>query len=426
MAIFLAGALLVGAYPALVLSSFRPVAVLKGLIVKSNSGISLRRVLVSFQFILSIILIAATIIIYKQLGFMRNGDLGYQKEQILVVKAPVYKDSTISDKFNYFKTELKRNPDVINVSSTSDIPGNALLGRNSVRKAGQEKSLKFASYFLEIDENFITTYKVKMVSGRNFQTTDSSALLPHNNTKILINEVTAEELGFKAPEEAVNQEIIVTLGTDEIHCQVAGVMKNFHQRSLKEKYDPILCYYPSRAAWKYVSVKLNTSNLANSISGIEKLYKNSFAGNPFEYFFLDDYFNRQYKSDQRLGSVFGLFAVLAIIIACLGLLGLSSFMITLRIKEIGIRKVLGASVSSILFLFSKDFMRQVIIASVIAVPVIYFAAQKWLTNYAFHINLSWFIFVVPPLLLLIISLITVSFQSLRAVLSKPVKSLRSE
>jgi putative ABC transport system permease protein len=424
--IFLAGSLLVGAYPALVLSSFKPVKVLKGLIIKSTSGISLRRVLVSFQFVLSIILIAATIIIYRQLGFMRNGDLGYQKEQLLIIKAPVYKDSTFFDKFSYFKTQLRKNPAVLNVSSSSDIPGNSILSRNSVRKAGQEQSLKFTSYFLEIDENFISTYKIKMVSGTNFQTTDSSGLLPHNNTKVLINEVAAEELGFKSSEEAVAQDIIVRLGTEDIYCKVAGVIKNFHQRSLKEKYDPILCYYPSRAYWKYVSVKLNTSDLTNSISKIEKEYKSSFTGNPFEYFFLDDYFNRQYQSDQRLSSVFGLFALLAIIIACLGLLGLSSFIIKVRIKEIGIRKVLGASVSSILVLFSKDFIRLVIIASVIAVPVIYFAAQKWLTNYAFHINLSWFIFVVPPFLLLIISLITTSFQSLRAALSNPVKSIRSE
>jgi putative ABC transport system permease protein len=424
--LFLAGALLVGAYPALVLSSFRPVIVLKGLIVKSNSGISLRRVLVSFQFVLSIILIAATIIVYKQLGFMRNGDLGYQTDQLLIIKAPVYKDSTFPDKFGYFKTELAKNSAVLNVSSTSDIPGNSIIYRNSVRKEGADQSLKFNSYLLETDEHFIDTYKIEMAAGRGFQSTDSSAMLPRNNTKILINEVVVQGLGFKSAEEAVDQDIIFNLGQNEIHCKVAGVMKNFHQRSMKEKYDPVLCYFPSRTGWRYVSVKVNTANISNTVTTIQRLYKSNFGNDPFEYFFLDDFFNRQYQSDQRLGSVFGLFASLAIIIACLGLLGLSSFIIKLRIKEVGIRKVLGASVSGILLLFTKDFVRLVIIASVIAIPVIYFAAQKWLANYAFHIQLTWFIFIIPPLLLMIITLITISFQSMRAALSNPVKSLRSE
>ena len=424
--IFLAGALLVGAYPALVLSSFKPVTVLKGLVVKSNTGISLRRVLVSFQFVLSIILIAATIIVYQQLRFMRNRDLGYKKEQLLIVKAPVYKDSTFEGKFNYFTTELKRNPAVLNTSSSSEVPGKEILSRNSIRKPSEEQSLKHVALYLEIDENFIPTYQLQLVAGRNFQGTDSSALLPGTNNKVLINEVTAAELGFTSPKDAVNREMVFTLDQKEVPCTIVGVLKNFHQRSLKETFDPVLCYYPSRTAWKYVSVKLSSSNLAGSISDIEKLYKSSFAGNPFQYFFLDDFFNRQYQSDQRLGSVFGLFAALAIIIACLGLLGLSSFIIRLRIKEIGIRKVLGSSVSGIVILFSKDLVRLVIIASVIAVPIIYFAAQKWLANYAFHINLSWIMFVAPPVLLLIISLITVAFQSARAALSTSVKSLRPE
>ena len=424
--IFLAGALLVGSYPALVLSSFKPVTVLKGLIVKSNTGISLRRVLVSFQFVLSIILIAATMVIYQQLSFMRNRDLGYKKDQLLILKAPVYKDSTYPDKVSYFNTELKRNPAVLDVASSSEIPGKSILDRNSMRKRGEEESLKLTAYFLEMDENFIPTYQLQLVAGRNFQSTDSVGFRPGPNTNILINEAAAAELGFTNPKEALNQNIVFKRGPFQFPSTVVGVIKNFHQRSLKEKFDPVLCYYPSRADWKYITIKLNASNLTTSIPDIEKLYKSSFAGSPFQYFFLDDYFNQQYHSDQRLGKVFGLFAFLAIIIACLGLLGLSSFIIRLRIKEIGIRKVLGASVSGIVILFSKDFVRLVIIASVIAVPVIYFAAQKWLDNYAFHIRLSWLMFVAPPVLLLIISLITVAFQSLKAALLPSVKSLRRE
>ncbi|RYY14706.1 MAG: ABC transporter permease, partial [Chitinophagaceae bacterium] len=424
--IFLAGALLVGAYPALVLSSFRPVAVLKGLMLKSTTGLSLRRVLVSFQFVLSIILIAATIIIYKQLSFMRNSDLGYQKDQLLIVKAPVYKDSTFPGKMSYFTAEVGRHSSVSDITVSSEIPGKSIVARNSVRKPGEQENLKFTPYYLEIDEHFISTYQLQLVAGRNIKSTDSFGFPFSTNTNVLINEVTAAELGFKNPKDAVNRKIIFKLAEYDVPSTVVGVIKNFHQKSLRERFDPVLCYYPTFSAWKYVTVKLNTSGVARSISDIEKLYKSSFAGNPFQSFFLDEYYNKQYQSDQRLGRVFGLFALLAIVIACLGLLGLSSFIIRLRIKEIGIRKVLGASVQGIVLLFSKDFVRLVVIASLVAVPIIYFAAQKWLANYAFHVSLSWMMFVVPPVILLMIALVTVAFQSLKAALATSVKSLRGE
>lgn len=424
--IFLVGALVVGAYPALILSSFRPVAVLKGLAVKSNTGISLRRALVSFQFILSIILIAATIIVLKQLSFMRNIDLGYNKDQLLVVKAPAIFDSTIGAKFNYFKSEVRKNSSVINVSYTSDIPGMQIRYRNGVRKANQNKSFNYGVNLMEVDENFINTFKISLIAGRNFGSQESYKMGVDDNTEILINEEIVTALGYKSAEEAVNQKVTFSLGEQEQQCTILGVVKNYHQKSLKEKYEPILYYYPAFTAWKFVTLDMNVGNLNQQLSSLEKLYKNSFVGNPFEYFFLDEFFNRQYQGDQRLGKVFGLFSILAIVVACMGLLGLSGFVIKLRTKEIGIRKVLGATLGSIMVLFSKDFARLVLLASVIAIPITYFAAYKWLMNYAFHIGLSWFIFVIPPLLLLAITLVTISLQSLRAVLANPVKSLRAE
>ncbi|MBD2751590.1 ABC transporter permease [Spirosoma validum] len=426
--IFGAGALLVGAYPAFVLSSFLPVKVLKGLTIKSNTGISLRRVLVSFQFILSIILIAATVIVFQQFHFMRNGNLGYKKDQVLIVKAPAITDSTIFNKYRYFKSEIQNTASVLNATATSDIPGNMIRYRNSVRKANQGKQHNFSTYLMEIDEKFVPTYHIDLLAGRNFVATDSSNIGAKGNTndRVLINEEVAKALGYKSAKEAVNQDIKFTLGQDDIHCKVVGVMKNFHQRSLKEKYDPILFYYPTRTEWKYISVTMHGSEATRSIADVETLYRKAFPGNPFEYFFLDDYFNRQYQADSRLGNVFGLFAVLAIIVACLGLLGLSSFVIKLRTKEIGIRKVLGASVSGLLVLMSKDFVKLVCVASVIAIPVIYLVARTWLDNYAFHISLGWAVFLVPPILLLTITLLTISIQSFKAALTNPVKSLRSE
>jgi len=424
--IFLGATLLVGFYPAFALSSFRPVLVLKGVINIPNSKISLRRVLVSFQFVLSILLIASTLIVSRQLHFMKNQELGYKKDQLLVVKAPGVIDSTVFDKYRYFRTEITKNPQINEMSASAEIPGKSIESRNSVRRAETDKTHNFTTYLAEVDNNFFNTFDVRILAGRGFGEADSSNAHVAKDNRVVINEEVVQALGFKNNQEAINKRLVFILGTDEVNCEIIGVASNYHQRSLKEKYDPILYYFPSQTVWQYFTFHVNKQDARHGLAAIQSLFKTSFAGNPFEYFFLDDYFNRQYQSDQRLGNVFGLFAVLAIIVACLGLLGLSSFVIKLRTKEIGIRKVLGAPVSSILMLFSTDFVKLVCIASVIAIPLIYIGAHQWLMNYAFHIKLSWFIFLLPPLILLIIALLTISVQSLRAALSNPVKSLRSE
>ena len=207
--------------------------------------------------------------------------------------------------------------------------------------------------------------------------------------------------------------------------EIIGVMKNYHQRSLKEQYDPIL-YYTHQGSWQYISINIQPGKLKDNIGRIEHLYKTTFAGNAFEHFFLDDYFNRQYRSDEQFANVFSLFTVLAIIVACMGLLGLSSFVVKLRLKEIGIRKVLGASVPGILLLFFRDFLRLVIIATIFAMPIIYFAASNWLENFSFRAGLNWVVFVIPPLVLLIITFVTIGIQSMKAALTNPIKNLRTE
>ena len=423
--LFIAGALLVGLYPSFVLSSFRPTSVLKGLFVKPSMGISLRRVLVSFQFILSIILIAGTLIVSRQLVFMRNSDLGYNKDQVLVFKTPGIGDSTIGAKLSFFKTEAAKLPAVNNVAISSDIPGEIIRYRNSVRKESDNVKSNFTSSLIEVDNKFVPAYGIKLLAGRNFN--EGEYLSYDKQTgRVLVNEVLMNALGFKTPEEAVNKRIVFELGEFKMHCEIIGVIKNFHQLSFKEPYEPILCYQPEYGAWKYFSVNMHATDVTNNLASLERLYTTTFPGNPFDYAFLDDHFNAQYKGDVRLGKIFGLFCMLAVVVACLGLLGLISYIIRLRTKEIGIRKVLGASVSSIMILFSKDFVRLVVIASLIAVPVVYFAADKWLANYAFHINLDWIIFFIPVLMLLAIALLTISVQTLRAALSNPVSSLRSE
>jgi putative ABC transport system permease protein len=433
VAIFIVGAVLVGAYPAFMLSSFRPVIVLKGKFNASGRGILLRKTLVSFQFILSILLIAGTMVVYKQLSFMRNTPLGYDKDQLLIIKAPANRDSTFEEKVSYFRNSLLNNPVIHDIALSSEIPGKTITGRNTVRKASEDKTHNFITNQVEIDENFVNAFHVDITAGRNFlkneRTDIEGNIMKRNaslNAKVLVNEAVVKGLGFKSNEEALNKEVVFAIGPGEVKAEIIGVIKNYHQRSLKEPFDPVLYYYPSGSDWSYFSLNVNTANLGNTISSIQQLYKNVFPGNAFEHFFLSEYFDRQYQSDKNFGNVFGLFTLLAIFVSCLGLLGLSSFVIKMRTKEIGIRKVLGASVQSILVLFSLDFIRLLLLASAIAVPLIYFGTDKWLGNYAFRIHTGWYIFILPPLLLLVIALITIGLQSIKAALANPVHSLRSE
>lgn len=424
LSIALVGALLVGAYPAFVLSSFIPVRVLKGLKTHAGGGMSIRQILVSFQFILSIILIASTVVIFQQFNFMRNGKLGYQKDQVVIVKAPVAKGSVFFNEFRFFKDEILKIASVKDATATTDIPGQMIRFRKSVRRANQDKRHNFETYLMEIDENFVPTYQIDLIAGKNLLSSDRTKL-DSASTKVLINEELVKALGYKSPEEAINQDIIFTWGQD-FQCKVGGVMKNFHQRSFKEKFDPIIFYSPENSDWRYISIKLNAKNPSQSLADVEKIYVKTFPGSPFEHFFLDEYFDRQYKGDSRLSNIFGLFSILAIIVACLGLLGLSSFVIKLRTKEIGVRKVLGASVVGLLVLVSKDFVKMVCIASVISIPVIYYLANNWLENYAFHITPGLSVFIIPPILLMILTLITICTQSLKTAMTNPVKSLSSE
>jgi putative ABC transport system permease protein len=418
--------LIVGIYPALIFSAYRPALVLKGKLTKPFSGISLRKVLVSFQFILSLLLIAGTITVYKQLSYMRKEELGYNKDQILVLKAPAIFDSTLTTRVNYFKTEILKHPAIKSITGTSDIPGKAILGRNTVRKEGEDNTKNFITFLNEVDENFTNTFQVQLVAGRNFLPDDSTDIYKSTRIRVIINEKLVAALGFKTNEDAINQRIIFAAGSGEHNGEIIGVVKNYHQRSLKEKYDPILYYYPNFSLWKYFSLRLETKDVQQNITDIEKLYKATFGDNAFEYFFLNEYFNQQYLSDQRLGKVFGLFTSLAIVVACLGLLGLSSFVIRLRTKEMGVRKVLGASVFDIVSLFSRDFVKMVVLAYIISLPIILITTRKWLDNYAFHIDISWFILVIPLLILLLITLITIGLQSMKTALANPVKALRSE
>jgi putative ABC transport system permease protein len=423
---FVAGAIQVGIYPAFLLSAFKPALVLKGKFLRSNKGIQLRRVLVASQFALSILLIAGTMIVYRQLSFMRNQQLGYNKDQIVIVKAPAVYDSTFVTKTESFKTELQKNPAILQSAASTEIPGKRIIANNTVMKAGQTLAEGHDCNLVEIDHDFVPTYQMQLAAGDNLPNHQAGNVFGTLHTKALVNEELVKLLGFKSNTAILNQTILFNSMAGHINCEVTGVLKNFHQRSLKDPYEPILYYYNDSSNWAYFSINLQTRDARKTLDFIKGQYDKFFPGNAFECFFLDDYFNRQYQADEQFGNIFALFTILAIIIACLGLIGLSTFAIKLRTKEIGIRKVLGATIQGIVYLFFSDFIKLVCIAAVIAVPVVYLAANKWLNNFAFHIQLGWAIFVIAPLLLIAIAFITVSIQSARAALANPVKALRSE
>lgn len=425
-AVFIAGALQVGAYPAFILSSFKPIIVLKGKLLPAKGGISLRKALVAFQFVLSIILIAGTITMYSQLSYMRNQELGYKQDQLFVIKVPPPRDSTYHSQLSFFRSEIERNPAIGSMTSSKDIPGSRIYGRNGVRKADEDKTKDFMIGLTEIDKHFIPVYQMQLAAGTNIPQDESVNVFETKQAKVLINETLVTRLGYPNNEAALNERVIFTSWFGDINCEIVGVVKNYHQRSLKDKYESILFYYFNQAIPNYFSMNVGTKDLSKNLAYIEALFKKTFPNAAYESFFLDEHFDKQYRTDQQFGNIFGLFTVLAIIVACLGLIGLSTYAIKLRTKEIGIRKVLGSTTYAIVYLFSKDFIQLVGIAAIVAFPIIYMGANEWLSNFAFHINLSWFIFAGPPLLLLIISLLTIGWQSFKAALANPVNSLRNE
>ncbi|AYB31677.1 ABC transporter permease [Chryseolinea soli] len=439
--VLIAGILVVGVYPALLLSSFKPLSVLKGKFVKSSTGALLRKGLVGFQYVLSVILIAGTITISRQVSFMQAQDLGYTQEQVLVVKGPSAVDSTSGTRFQYFRNEQMKLPEIIKMGRSLDVPGRMMLFVNEIRPFGTPVSENVAAYEMSIDDQFFSTFEIPLIAGADFSEDDRfsfpnypdipTLILPHDRTfhpernKIIINEELSKKLGFKDPQEAIHQKVRFRLW-DEFTGEIAGVVKNYHQQSLHKNYEPIFYFFGDFEQWPSISIRLTTTDLPGTIEKIRKNYAAAFPGNPFEYYFVDEYFNEQYNVEQKFEHVFTVLTVVAIFISCLGLLGLGIYNVAQRIREIGIRKVLGAPVSSILLLFCKDSLYLLAGSCSIALPVVWLGVQSWLNNFAFHIGLEWIIFVVPPVMLLIISTLTIVAISMRAATTNPVETLRTE
>ena len=427
--VFVLGSFLAGLYPAFVLSSFRIVSVLKGKFFGSRSGVVLRKALVGFQFSISVALIAGTIVVFKQVSFMRNQELGYVKDQLLVVKTPGVGDSTLNDRMNSFKTELSRNSNIKSLAPTSEIPGRQISQLNFVRGYDEGREEAFLCYHFLVDKDFVSTYGISVVAGRNFN--EGERLIFQQGTEntptpIMLNEKAIRLLGYRNNNDAVDKLIRYGLGPRDWVGKIVGVMEDHHQRSLKDDYDPIIFFPIPDLYGEYLTINMSMQNASETISSIEQQFKTTFPGNGFEYFFLDDFFDRQYAADQQFGKVFGLFSGLALFVAALGLFGLSTFMISQRIKEIAIRKVLGATIQSMIYLFSRDFLKLILIANVIALPLAYWLISQWLDRFVFREDIGWIMFVVPAAILVIISLATVSIQTIKTGITNPVKALRSE
>jgi putative ABC transport system permease protein len=426
------GGLLAGAYPAFVLSSFKPIQVLKGKFHQSESGAWMRKGLVISQFAISIALITGTFIIHSQFSYMKNQDLGYDSEHNFIVNAPMVVDSTITDKMEVFKNELKRNPKINSVTASGEIPGKKIIWYNTTRRVHERKEESVICYQLNIDYDFLDTYKIKLLAGRNFRKEDRSTYgfgdpnIPRKESGILINEAASKVLGFGSAEEAVQSKIIFVLGPKDHTATIIGVTENYHQQSLQNEFEPIIFLSWDNFNAAYLTINMNTTNVQATIADIGNKYEKFFPMDPYNYFFLDEHFNRQYEADLKLGKIFLLFAGLAIFIAALGLFGLGSYMALKKTKELCIRKVLGASVIQVLILIPKSLLILVLISGLIAIPITYFMAAEWLSDYAFRITINPWMFIIPLSLVIAIAALSVLPESIKVALLNPSKYLRNE
>jgi putative ABC transport system permease protein len=397
-----------GVYPALLLSSFKPVEALKGKFSVGGSTTLFRKALVIVQFTMSVILIISTLLIGQQLQYMRDKDLGYDKENVFLFNLR----GNMYEKLDAIKAELSKEAGVLNVSVSSGHVISLGSSTSDIEWEGKAPNERLIASQLSTDKEFMDLYKLQLKEGEWFTGTKA------DTNKFILNEKAVKAIGFKNP---VGQPFTF----HSVRGTIVGVVKDFHFASLHQQIDPIVLFHNPN--WfGVINVKTTGKSAPQAIAAAEKLWKRYNPDHPFEYNFMSEAFDRLYKSEQRTGKLFNIFAGIAIVISCLGLFGLATFTAEQRTKEIGVRKVLGASVTNITALLSRDFVKLVVVGNLVAWPIAWYLMHKWLENFAYQINISLWVFLVAGILALLIALLTVSYQSIKAAMSNPIKSLRSE
>ncbi|MEQ8711505.1 MAG: ABC transporter permease [Cyclobacteriaceae bacterium] len=414
----LLGTFLSGFYPALVLSGFRPLVVLNGSFSRSKSGNNLRHGLVIFQFFASLVLITGTFIVYKQMSFMQNQDLGVDINETLVLESPRYEsDSVYSSRFKVFKNLLTQESFVKDITRSNSVPGGSPgwnAGGIRLLTQGEEESQQFR--VIGQDDNFIDFYGIELIAGRGFDNSFST-----EESNVIFTEKAVNLIGLDDPQKILNQKIEFWGDT----FNVIGVVKNYRQESPKSDFDALIFRYFDDP-YGFYSIDISSNNISEVIATVERHWQDSYDSQPFEFFFLDDHYNEQYKAEVRFGSIFGLFAGLSIFVACLGLFGLASYMTTLRAKEVSIRKVLGAANDNLWLLLTTDFLKLVGVSIVLSIPLTYYLMGEWLGNFATRIGLNVWLFLIPALVLVVIAIATVSYHTLRVIFTNPSENLKYE
>jgi putative ABC transport system permease protein len=406
-----------GSYPSALLAGYQPVRVLKGNFSTSGSGVAVRKTLIVLQFVISTFLIVATLAVQNQLNFIQTKKLGYDKDHVLVMPA----DAKLAAVFSSLKNELKSNPNVRHVTLAYDNP-TAIGGTYGLRTPQMPEGQTKMVTAVPVEQDFVKTFGMQLVAGTDFTEADvQESLKPQEeaNFAYILNESAVKELGW-TPQEAIGRK--VHLNVDGV---VRGVVRDFHFASMRKEIGPLVIFMEKLYGGDLM-VKLSGNDVPGTLGFIESKWKALAPHRPFTYQFLDEAFNSLYGAEQRVGKVFGVFAFLAIFLACLGLFGLAAFTTAQRTKEIGIRKVLGASVTSIVALLSKDFLKLVGVGFLLAAPLAWYAMHKWLEGFVYRVEMAWWLFALAGGLAGLIALLTVSFQSVKAALTDPVKSLRSE
>jgi putative ABC transport system permease protein len=408
-----------GSYPAFFLSAFRPVEVMQGKLRRGAKNSVMRIALVTLQFTVSIVLIIGTLVVSRQLNYIKNRNLGYEKDHVIMVKM---KNPATQKNYEAIKSVYRQHPDVLKVSGSATSPHgwNDFRAEHAVGKPDNEYFMMFAQF---IDEDFLDLYDIKIIEGRDF----SKEFPADPKESIIINETTMKKLGWQ--ENPINQEIEVGLTSkgEKRRYKIIGVVQDYHFQSLHEEISPLVLFNSClHGNFNQISIRIKSENIQDTLGFLESKWQEFDSKFPFEYSFVDEQFDVLYRTEERLGQLFGYFTLLAVFIGCLGLFGLTSFAAEQRTKEIGIRKVLGASVPGIIMLLVREFTKWVLLAVIVAWPVGYFVMKNWLQNFAYRTSLAWDTFLLAAALALVISIITVSYQAVKAAVADPVTALKYE